>query len=80
MFKICLIGCGYMTRDGYPLFLELPVWGGMDAPGRLVCTKGRTVYKTICGDKDSMFESNGFYDESRLFFDELRRASARFRM
>lgn len=69
----CVIERITVTLKGYTVFLELPVWGGMDAPGRLVCTKGKTVYKTIFGDKDSMYESNGFYDESRLFFDELRR-------
>lgn len=68
----CVIERVTVTLSGYTLFLELPVWGGMDAPGKLVCTKGKTVYKTICGDRETMHESNGFYDESRLFFDELR--------
>lgn len=68
----CVIERVTVTLSGYTLFLELPVWGGMDAPGRLVCAKGRTVYKTVCGDRETMHESNGFYDESRLFFDGLR--------
>ena len=69
----CVVERITVTLSGYTLFLELPVWGGMDAPGRLVCTQGKTVYKTVCGDKDTMHESNGFYNESATFFDALRR-------
>lgn len=68
----CVVERITVTLSGYTLFLELPVWGGMDAPGRLVCTQGRTVYKTVCGDKETMHESNGFYNESAGFFDALR--------
>ena len=68
----CVVERITVTLPGYTMFLELPVWGGMDAPGRLVCTKGRTAYKTICGDHETMHESNGFYDESRLFFEALQ--------
>lgn len=68
----CVVERVTVTLCGYTLFLELPVWGGMDAPGRLVCTQGRTVYKTVYGDKETMHESNGFYNESAGFFDALR--------
>lgn len=61
-----------VTADGYTFFLELPVPGALEAKGKLVCAQNGEVYKTILGDKDTMFESNGFYDESRLFFDALR--------
>lgn len=68
----CVVERITVTLPGHTMFLELPVWGGMDTPGRLVCTRGKTVYNTICGDKETMHESNGFYDESAGFFDALR--------
>lgn len=65
-----------VTLCGYSFFLQLPVWGGSDAPGRLICMKDDKVYKTIQGEdlvkEYTLYESNGFYDESRIFFDELR--------
>lgn len=62
-----------VTTSDYTFFLELPVWGGMDAPGKLICTHKGETYKTILGDKHTLHESNGFYDESRIFFESLRR-------
>lgn len=61
-----------VTLPDHTFYLELPVWGGMDMPGKLVCTKGRDIYKTLIGDKETMFESNGFYNESSVFFDSIR--------
>lgn len=57
----------------YTFFAELPVWNGIDMPGRLVCTKNGTAYKTITGDRESLFESNGFYAENATFFDLIKR-------
>lgn len=68
----CVIERITVTTVDHTFFLELPVWGGMDAPGKLVCTRKGEVYKTVLGDKYTLHESNGFYDESRLFFDSLR--------
>ena len=65
-----------VTLKGYTFFLYLPVWGGVDAPGKLVCMKDGQVYKTISGDElvgeYTLHESNGFYNESADFFDMLR--------
>ena len=60
----------------YTFFLELPVWMGLDMPGRLVCTHGGQAYKTLIGEHDTMFESSGFYDESASFFDLIRAGAA----
>ena len=72
----CVVERITVTLSGYSLFLYLPVWGGIDAPGKLVCTKNKGIYKIIQGEElvqqYTLHESNGFYDESRIFFDELR--------
>lgn len=61
---------------GYTFFLYLPVWSGNDTPGKLVCMKDGAEYKTISGDdlisQYTLFESNGYYAECQIFFDQLR--------
>ena len=65
-----------VTLVGYTFFLYLPVWSGNDTPGELVCMKDGITYKTISGNdlikQYTLFESNGYYAESQIFFDELR--------
>ena len=65
-----------VTLVGYTFFLYLPVWSGNDTPGELVCMKDGVVYKTISGNdlikQYTLFESNGYYAECQIFFDELR--------
>ena len=72
----CVVERITVTLTGYTFFLYLPVWGGADAPGELVCFKEKKVYKRISGDdlvkQYTLHESNGFYAESQVFFDELR--------
>lgn len=72
----CVVERITVTLSGYTFFLKLPVWEGIDMPGELVCTKNGKVYKTIKGEElvqeYTLHESNGFYDESRIYFDELR--------
>lgn len=72
----CVVERITVTLTGYTFFLYLPVWGGADAPGELVCFKERQEYKRISGDElvkqYTLHESNGFYAESQMFFDELR--------
>jgi len=58
-------------RD-HSFFADLPVWNGIDMPGKLVCAKAGKAYKTIIGEFDTMFESSGFYNESALFFEQIR--------
>lgn len=68
----CVVERITVTMTGYTFFLFLPVWGGADAPGRLDCLKDGKIYKTVEGGAYTLYESNGYYDESRLFFDALR--------
>lgn len=72
----CVVERISVTTTDHTFFLFLPVWGGADAPGKLVCMKGGAEYKTIEGGdlvgEYSLHESNGFYDESASFFDLLR--------
>jgi len=65
-----------LSCTDYTFFLELPVWSGLDMPGRLVCTSAGEVYKTVVGEYETMFESSGFYDESAGFLDAIRRGDA----
>lgn len=57
-------------------FLKTPIWDGFDAPGELVHIKAGTVVSSISGlevcDCQDMFETNGFYDENREFFENVR--------
>jgi len=57
-------------------FVELPVWGSVDSPGRLLCyerekVKINIIGNTICDGAD-MFETNGFYRENESFFDDIK--------
>lgn len=72
----CVVERISVTMTDHTFFLFLPVWGGADAPGKLVCMRGGQEYKTIHGEdlvsEYSLHESNGFYNESASFFDLLR--------
>ena len=68
----CVVERITVTLVDFTFFLYLPVWGGLDAPGRLECLHKGKLYKTVEGGAYTLHESNGFYDESRLFFDALR--------
>ncbi len=72
----CVVERIFVSCTDHAFFLELPVWNGMDMPGRLVCTTGGKMYKEIIGTLDTMHESNGFYSESECFFNELRAGAA----
>lgn len=65
-----------ITLKDHTFFLQMPVWGGVDAPGKLVCMKEGKVYKTVSGDElvseQTVYETNGFYTENADFFDMLR--------
>ncbi len=62
-------------------FVDLPVWGNMDVPGKLVHVKDGDKIETVTGDmlSDSteMFELCGFYDENRSFFEHIRHGGKR---
>ena len=56
-------------------FVQVPMWGGVDSPGRLVqYTKGKLVSEvsgSVCGDGTALFELGGFYRETAAFLDAL---------
>lgn len=59
-------------------FLELPFWKNIDDPGRLRGIRsGEGVFLDIDGmslvDSDAMFETSGFYEENRSFFEQIRK-------
>lgn len=72
----CVVERISVALIGYTFFLYLPVWGGADTPGELVCFREGQEYKRISGNElvkqYTLYESNGFYTESQKFFDELR--------
>lgn len=57
-------------------FLEIPLWGAFDAPGRLRCVTQGTVTEEVDGGllegAEQMHIASGFYDENASFFDDLR--------
>nr|MBQ4318366.1 Gfo/Idh/MocA family oxidoreductase [Clostridia bacterium] len=74
----CVVERIFVSCTDHAFFLELPVWGGLDMPGRLTCTTEGKVYKTVNGMHETIFESNGFYNENASFFDRIRRGQAPF--
>jgi len=68
----CVVERIFVSCTDYAFFLEMPVWNGMDMPGRLVCATAGKAYKEIIGTLDTMYESSGFYGESECFFNEIR--------
>ncbi|NUQ02091.1 MAG: Gfo/Idh/MocA family oxidoreductase [Armatimonadetes bacterium] len=57
-------------------YLQVPVWGAFDSPGRLQhFERGQLVTELdggSVGDGREMFEESGFYAENAAFFDDLR--------
>lgn len=74
----CVVERIHVSAEDYTFFVELPVWGGMDIPGKITCSYMGNVYKTIIGDKDAMYECSGFYDENVTFFEKLRSGAVPF--
>ena len=62
--------------------IELPFWRNPDAPGRLRVVKDKEIVQDISGlelsDSEEMFETSGFYDENRLFFELIRSGAEPF--
>jgi hypothetical protein len=60
----------------HTFFLQTPIWNGFDTPGKLTHIKEGKLESEIsgldlnCGKE--MFETNGFYDENYLFFENIR--------
>ena len=64
---------------GDSFFLHVPMWGGVDSPGRLWhFSKGQLVADARgdqCGDGTALFELGGFYRETVAFLDALAAGS-----
>jgi predicted dehydrogenase len=60
---------------GHTLFLHVPMWGGVDSPGRLWHFQGGKLVADLggdrCGDGTGLFELGGFYRETVAFLDAL---------
>lgn len=68
----------HVSCEDYTFFAKFPVWNGIDMPGNLVCITNGATYKTLIGEKATLFESNGFYDENASFFEEIRQGKPPF--
>lgn len=57
-------------------FLNIPVWGGVDSPGRLLHIDNDKVNFDISGldicTSQELYETNGFYNENTSFFNDIR--------
>jgi predicted dehydrogenase len=60
---------------GHSLFLHVPMWGGVDSPGRLWHYSGGTLAAEVSGDQvgdgTALYELGGFYRETVAFLDAL---------
>lgn len=61
-------------------FLQLPIWNGFDAPGRIVQVQAGRVVAELTGPQVSGsaedFVLNGFYAENTAFFDDIQAGNA----
>ena len=61
--------------NGHSLFLQVPMWGGVDSPGRLRHYVGGRLAAEMGGDQvgdgTALFELGGFYRETVAFLDAL---------
>ncbi len=60
---------------GHSLFLHVPMWSGVDSPGRLWHFSGGKLAAEVGGDEvgdgTALFELGGFYRETVAFLDAL---------
>jgi predicted dehydrogenase len=60
---------------GHSLYLHVPMWGGVDSPGRLAHFVGGRLVEEVtgdrCGDGTALFELGGFYRETAAFLDAI---------
>jgi predicted dehydrogenase len=61
---------------GHTLSLHVPMWNGVDAPGRLWHFEGGTLVADLTGDRTgdgtALFELGGFYRETVAFLDAVQ--------
>jgi predicted dehydrogenase len=60
---------------GHTLFLHVPMWSGVDSPGRLWHFTGGKLVADLGGDRvgdgTALFELGGFYRETAAFLDDV---------
>ena len=60
---------------GHSLFLQVPMWSGIDSPGRLWHFTGGALAAELSGDRvgdgTALFELGGFYRETAAFLDDI---------
>jgi predicted dehydrogenase len=65
---------------GHSLFLHVPMWGGVDSPGRLRHFTGGRLAAELggeqVGDGTALFELGGFYRETAAFLDAVAEGRA----
>jgi predicted dehydrogenase len=65
---------------GQTLFLHVPMWSGVDSPGRLWHFVGGALRDDVSGERvgdgTALFESGGFYGETVAFLDDLKAGRA----
>jgi hypothetical protein len=65
---------------GHTLSLHVPMWSGVDAPGRLWHFEGGKLAADLTGDRagdgTALFELGGFYRETAAFLDALEAGRA----
>ena len=65
---------------GHSLLLHVPMWGGVDSPGRLWHFAGGRLVDEVAGDRvgdgTGLFELGGFYRETVAFLDAIQAGRA----
>ncbi len=59
------------ARD-HSFFLEVPMWAGFDAPGRLQHLVRGGLHEEVRGEEGPSYEQGGFLAELEAFLDDLR--------
>jgi myo-inositol 2-dehydrogenase/D-chiro-inositol 1-dehydrogenase len=81
----CPVAGGLVERatahaHGHTLFLHVPMWSGVDSPGRLWHFAGGGLVADLGGDRvgdgTALFELGGFYRETVAFLDDVEAGRA----
>ncbi len=65
-----------ITAKDHTFFLSTPIWNGIDSPGEFSHVHAGELVKRVSGEEltetQDMYLTNGFYDENRSFFENLK--------
>ena len=65
-----------LHANDHTFFADLPIWGGLDMPGRVRHLHKGALLQDLSGDDlpdgTEGFVANGFYGENESFFDDIR--------